>query len=226
MESTAAYEYFLELLDEGVRILRGDSLAERSEIVSYEIKEPEKPVLNRKPLFEEEENILDASNCHDCPLFRNRRVYAEPLYTDNATIMFIVPCPDGDTLFSPPAYEYFTKWYKAITLERKDIALTSLIKCPTSRFSASDADCCKRRVKGEMDYLKPKAMVLLGEEAARYMLRKSEPFDRLRRKKWVVNHIPVYCTYHPEELVKDRRLAKEIWQDLQFIAESIGINKP
>lgn len=225
MENNYAYEYFLELLDEGRRILEGDYLAERTELCSYEIKEIEKPAPSTvKPVYEED-NILDASNCHDCPLYRNRRVYAEPLYTDNATIMFIVPNPDGDHLFSPPAYEYFTKWYKAITLERRDIALTALIKCPTSRFAASDADCCKRRVKGEMDYLKPKAMVLLGEEAARYMLRKTEPFDALRRKRWVVNHIPVYCTYHPEELVKNRGLAKEIWGDLQFIAESMGINK-
>ena len=217
MENKDALEYFLAILDEAECVLKGDSFRECSEIVEYSLKEKEAPKSKICPVDDE------VSSCHDCALFRNRRIYAEPIYSDKPAILFIAPYPEGDAILSPAAYDYFTNWFKAIQLERKDVALTTLIKCPSPLFASEYADKCKKHVKEEMMKLRPKAMVLLGEDAARYMLRKQDEFENLRQRRWIVNGIPVYCTYHPEDLVMNPTLRRPIWDDLQLIAKELAV---
>ena len=216
MENNETLEYFLMLLDEAERVIRGDYMAEESEIVDYSVT----PKEEKKEIAVPSEDI---SSCHRCPLFRNRRMYAEPLYSEKTKIMFISPYPEGDSILSPASHEYFTKWYKAIHLERTDIALTTFIKCPAPLFTPDYANMCKQHVKEELTREKPGAIVLLGEDSARYMLRKEEEFDMLRQRRWNVNGIPVFCTYHPEDLVRDESVKRAIWEDLKFIAKELGL---
>lgn len=217
MENNETLEYFLSLLDEAESLFKKDYLREDSEIFDYSVTE------KKKATFEALKEVEDVSSCHSCPLFRNRRVYAEPLYADTPKILFIAPYPEGDAILTPAAHDYFSKWYKAIRLERKDVALTTLIKCPSPLFTPDYANMCKKHVKEEMVAMRPNAMVLLGEDAARYMLRRQEEFDQIRKRRWIVNGIPVYCTYHPEDLVRDPSIKRDIWEDLQFIARELTL---
>lgn len=218
VENRDTLEYFLSLLDEAESLIKGDVYRERKEIVQYSLQK--KQETENKATSE----CFDAaSSCHECPLFRNRHAYAEPLLSEHPSVLFIAPYPEGNTILSPAAHEYFVKWFKAIHLERKDVALTTLIKCPSPLFEQDYANKCKRHVKKEMESLRPKAMVLLGEDASRYMLRRRESFDAIRKRRWLVNGIPVYCTYHPEDLVRNQALRRDIWEDLQLIAKELAI---
>ena len=69
MENKDALEYFLAILDEAECVLKGDSFRECSEIVEYSLKEKEAPKSKICPVDDE------VSSCHDCALFRNRRIY-------------------------------------------------------------------------------------------------------------------------------------------------------
>src|SRR5574344_177948 len=101
----------------------------------------------------------------------------------NPKILFVSAMPEGSTIFSSFSNDYFLKWISAIKLTRRDIALTTLIKCPVKEFSKEYADICKVHLRDEMNMLKPKTMVLLGQSVSSYMLRRSGDMDSVFRKR-------------------------------------------
>ncbi|MBQ0070576.1 MAG: hypothetical protein KBS81_01750 [Spirochaetales bacterium] len=247
MEDTNALECFMALLDENQRILDKDYLGEASDILEYQVKEKEKkaeaplqrtgasfasaisrPVtpppasgVQRAPEMPMEEDI---SSCHKCRASTNSSIYAEPIQNPSPRILFVAPSPEGPSILDPASYDYFIKWINSIGLRRKDIALTTLIKCPVPEFDRGAADACRTHLRSEMASLKPGAMVLLGQDTASYMLRRQGDFQTVfRQKRFTVNNIPVFCTYTPHQLYLDRSLRGPVWQDLQFIASSIGL---
>ena len=163
------------------------------------------------------------SSCHKCKACLDRTIFAEPILNQNPKILFVAPMPEGSTIFSPSSNDYFLKWISAIKLTRRDIALTTLIKCPVKEFSKEYADICKVHLRDEMNMLKPKTMVLLGQSVSSYMLRRSGDMDSVfRKRKFSVNSIPVFCTYSPLDLVNNRALRVPIWEDLKFISSFLG----
>ena len=50
-------------------------------------------------------------------------------------------------------------------------------------------------------------------------------FNYDRGRKFSINSIPVFCTYSPEDLVKDRSLRAPIWEDLQLISAFLKENQ-
>lgn len=217
MSENIAKEYFLEMLDEAEALFSNDSLMEEHDSYLYSLTAPQK--IEDKPYKE------DVSSCHKCEACFSRRVYAEPILNKGAKLFFILPSPEGDTLFSPESSLYFSKWLSAMNAERKEIAVSSLIKCPVKAFSREIASLCKDHLKEEMLSIKPKALVLLGESVAQYMLRKSVPFDELRGKTYTINGITTFCTYSPLDLTNNRGLRAPIWEDLKFIMSYIGDEK-
>ena len=129
-------------------------------------------------------------------------------------------------MLSSASFDYFTKWIKAIGLELRNVALTSLIRCPVRNFSSEIADICKDYLREEMRSLKPEAIVLLGKDTASYMLRRPGSFDSIRLHTYKVNGIKTFTTYAPSDLVRDRNLRVPIWEDLKFIRDNMsGENK-
>lgn len=209
MDERVTEEYFFSLLDEAVASINGDRLREYSGIYDYEIKP-------------HEEVPDDISSCHRCDGCFSRTVYAEPLLSPEPVLLFVLPSPEGVTMLSSASFDYFTKWIKAIGLELKNVALTSLIKCPVRNFSPQIADTCKDYLREEMRRLKPKAIVLLGKDTASYMLRRTGTFDSIRLHAYRINGIKTFTTYTPLDLVKDRNLRVHIWEDLKYIRESMS----
>ena len=213
MEENLTKECFFTLLDEAEAALSGDSLMEEHEKYDYTVTAPEKG----SDTFSDE-----ISSCHKCDACFLRRVYAEPLVGSKPILLFVLPFPEGDTLLSSDSYAYYTKWIAAMGYEMKDVALSSLIKCPVKSFSRETADSCKDWLRSEMKRINPRAIILLGEDSARYMLRRSYDFDTLRLHTYRVNGIPTFCTYTPSSLVRDRGLRAKIWEDLKYIRDAVN----
>lgn len=211
MEDKLTLEYFLSLLDEGERILSGDKFGERHQIVDYELKEKEAVSVEIK---EEEESV---SKCRNCSLWINRIKYAEPIVNKDTTLMCILASPEGMKILSAPSEDYFLKWINAIGLDISNVSLTTLIKCPSNSFSAEYADSCKIYLRKEMSEIKPKVLLLMGHDVAKYMLRRDLPLDQMRGKRYVINNIPAYVTYSPHDLVDNRTLRVPIWEDLKLL---------
>ncbi len=207
MEEKVSEECFMTLLDEAVSFLEGDALMERHESVSYSITSGEE----RRDVDD------DISSCHRCGACLMRRVYAEGICGSSASVLFVLPYPEGDTMLSDASFSYYVKWLKAMGLEMKDAALCALIKCPVKAFSRESADACRDYLRNEMKRIKPRVMILLGKDAASYMLRRECDYDAMRLHSYSINGIRTFTTYSPQELVRDSSLRGKIWADLKYI---------
>lgn len=216
MGDNITLECFLSLLDRAEAVIEKDNLLEEREEFGYSVKD--------KEIKEESiDRFEEMSSCHNCKACLDRTIFAEPILNQNPKILFVAPMPEGSTIFSSFSNDYFLKWISAIKLTRRDIALTTLIKCPVKEFSKEYADICKVHLRDEMNMLKPKTMVLLGQSVSSYMLRRSGDMDSVfRKRKFSVNSIPVFCTYSPLDLVNNRALRVPIWEDLKFISSFLG----
>ena len=216
MDDNITLECFLSLLDRAEAVIEKDNLLEEREEFGYSVKD--------KEIKEESiDRFEEMSSCHNCKACLDRTIFAEPILNQNPKILFVAPMPEGSTIFSSFSNDYFLKWISAIKLTRRDIALTTLIKCPVKEFSKEYADICKVHLRDEMNMLKPKTMVLLGQSVSSYMLRRSGDMDSVfRKRKFSVNSIPVFCTYSPLDLVNNRALRVPIWEDLKFISSFLG----
>ncbi len=212
MEENLTKECFFSLLDEACSAIEGDSLMEEHGRYVYTVTAPEKKEIPSSD---------DISSCHRCDACFSRRIYAEPIIGSKASFLFVLPFPEGDTLLSSEAYAYYTKWIAAMGWEMKDAALSCLVKCPLKSFSRETADTCKDYLRSEMKRINPRAVILLGEDCARYMLRRSYDFDSLRLHTYRINGIPAFCTYTPSALVRDRSLRVKIWEDLKYIRDEV-----
>ena len=220
MDDNLTLEYFLSLLDRAENVFQKDNLGEKSTDYEYSVED-----IKREP---ELDYVDDLASCHKCNACLERSIFAEPILNPEPKILFVSPMPEGAVIFSPSSNDYFYKWLTAINLGRKDIALTTLIKCPVKEFKKESADMCREHLRNEMNRLKPKTMVLLGKDVSSYMLRREGNMDEVfRKRKFSVNSIPVFCTYSPMDLVKNRALRAPIWEDLKFISSFLkeGENK-
>ena len=216
MGDNITLECFLSLLDRAEAVIEKDNLLEEREEFGYSVRD--------KEIKEESiDRFEEMSSCHKCKACLDRTIFAEPILHQNPNILLVAPMPEGSTIFSPSSNDYFLKWISAIKLTRRDIALTTLIKCPVKEFSKEYADICKVHLRDEMNMLKPKTIVLLGQSVSSYMLRRSGDMDSVfRKRKFSVNSIPVFCTYSPLDLVNNRALRVPIWEDLKFISSFLG----
>ena len=208
MDENLTKECFLTLADRAVSALEGDALMEEHERYDYTVTRGERAALSD-----------DISSCHKCDACFLRRIYAEPVLQPGSAFLFVLPYPEGDTLLSSESRSYFTKWIAAMGYDMKSVSLSALIKCPVQKFTKESADICKDYLRDEMKRTLPRAIVLLGEDTARYMLRRTLPLDSLRLHTYRINGIPAFCTYSPSDLVKDRALRARIWEDLQYIRD-------
>ena len=223
MADNLTLEAFLSLLDGAESVVKGDNLSERREFLEYSVSEEK-----RESVQHAQDSAEDLESCHDCSGCFSRQSYALPILNPQPLLMFVAPFPEGFTILSDGGRDYFNKWLMAMGLKRSDIALTTLIKCPVKEFKKESADMCRENLKNEMNRLKPKTMVLLGKDVSSYMLRREGNMDEVfRKRKFSVNSIPVFCTYSPMDLVKNRALRAPIWEDLKFISSFLkeGENK-
>ncbi len=210
MEENLTEEYFFTLLDGAEALLGGDSLREEHPEYDYTVTTSGKKA---ETVSSSDEDI---ASCHRCDACFSRRIYAEPTLNPNPDFLFVLPSPEGDTMLSPDSYSYYTKWVKAMGREMRNVSITSLIRCPVP-FRKETADSCRDYLREEMKSLSPKAIVLLGEETAQYMLRRNLPLDALRNHSYRINGIRTFVTYTPLSLVRDRSLRGRIWEDLKYM---------
>jgi hypothetical protein len=94
----------------------------------------------------------------------------------------------------------------SINLELKNVAIS--------------ITCCRKFNIKKINNLRPKKIVIFGEKSAHIMLKSQKSINELRQIIHMVENIPSVVTFHPNELIKNPNLKKEVSQDLTFM-ESI-----
>lgn len=153
-----------------------------------------------------------------------------------AELMFIGEGPGADEdaqglPFVGRAGQLLNKMIVAMGLSRESVYIANVVKCrpPGNRAPMpEEAQTCWNYLQRQIQIIQPKAIVVLGNAAAKMLLETRTGITRLRGNWHEVYGIPVMPTFHPAYLLRQYTEAnrRKVWSDLQAVMEKLGLNKP
>ncbi len=209
-----------------------DDVPDFSSYVESVIQEPKDQFLE----------MIDSSNitqigkaigeCKRCPLGAQRVNAVPGSGPINAKVMIIGEGPGREEdqsgePFVGPSGAYLDSWLKAISLQRDlDVFITNVVKCrpPENRNPTPlEIDTCGPFLEKQIALVKPEVILCLGLTASHYVLQKEGTLSSLRNRVHHYNHIPLFVTYHPSAVLRNKSLRGEVWKDLQMLANFLQL---
>ena len=203
----------------------------------YQLKSLGYQYTSQTPFKEDDKNLLElpnnletlkqqALNCHLCSLSksRNHAVFGEG--NPNASLMFIgdAPLEIEDNQAKPflgRGGEMLTAMIeKVLGISRQEVYLSNLLKChplANKEVHESEYHTCKAYLFKEIELVNPKVIVTLGEKAYHYLTNDFTPLVEIRGTIISKEHYIVVPTYHPNFLLKNPSLKKEVFEDLKKV---------
>jgi DNA polymerase len=203
----------------------------------YQLKEFGYNYTDIKPFSYEEQQRLElpnslnelkqqAQNCHLCSLSksRNKVVFGEG--NPNADVMFVGGMPieiedNAGKLFLGRGGEMLTAMIeKVLGLRREDVYITNLLKCHplnSQELHETPFHTCKAYLFKEIELVKPKIIISLGKEAYHYLTNETSDLKDIRGNMSSHKMFKLMPTYHPNFLLKNPSLKKEVFLDLQKV---------
>lgn len=178
--------------------------------------------------WEELEN--SCKNCNKCKLAQGRNNVVIGCGNKNAKLMFIGEGPGADEdvqgiPFVGKAGKLMNMAFAGTGINREEVYITNIVKCrpPMNRNPEKDeADACKEYLETQIELIKPKIIVLLGNVALKNILGEEYGITKTRGQ-WVekdgIKYIP---TFHPAALLRDETKKIAFWKDLKTVKEEIN----
>lgn len=169
----------------------------------------------------------EIKDCRRCGLCKERNSIVLGEGNRSADIMFIGEGPGGDEdrlgrPFVGKAGQLLDRMIAAIDMKREDLYITNVVKCrpPGNRTPLDEeAHACLPILRKQYALIKPKIVVCLGATSAKHVYSPEARITR-DRGKWVEkNGVWFMPTYHPAALLRDESKKREVWDDLQSLAQ-------
>lgn len=180
------------------------------------------------PLFER------VRHCEKCGL-SSERINAVPGAGGGGRgIMFVsmMPAEEEDregVLFSSKGGELLlliiTGAFKMI---RDDVYVTNAVKCRGKGGrppSAEEISRCLPYLEEEINAVRPKVIITLGDEAVNALLNRSQGVTGLRGKFYSYKGINLTPIYHPAELAEKPSLKREAHEDIKMVISELKGNR-
>lgn len=194
-----------------------------------------------KPFSYEEQNSLklpntieelkvQAKNCHLCSLSKGRKqtVFGEGAFDADIMIVGDIPMEIEDSEGRPflgKGGEMLTLMIeKVLGLPREEAYLTNLIKCHSSSSQELDETqihTCKAYLFKEIELIRPKLIVTLGELAYHYISGEQSSLEEARGLVIEKENYMIIPTYHPNSLLKNPSLKIKVFEDLKKIRSNM-----
>lgn len=203
----------------------------------------------RSPDAEEKAAALDriytqeARDCEKCGLSRGRNKVVFGEGNSDADLVFVGEGPGQEEdrtghPFVGRAGDLLTKMIGAMGLRREDVYICNVVKCrpPGNRAPTPDeAAACWSYLVRQLEIIRPRVIVTLGNPATRALLNTREGITRLRGRWQQLGMIgeglagtAVMPTFHPAFLLRqytqDNR--GKVWSDLQQVMAELGLATP
>ena len=207
----------------------------------YQLKNLGYNYTDQKPYSKEDRELLElpnslqalkqqAQNCHLCSLSkgRNHVVFGEG--NPQADIMFVGDVPleiedNAGAIFLGRGGEMLTAMIeKVLNLSREQVYITNLLKCHpllSKEVHESEFHTCKAYLFKEIELVKPKVIVTLGEKAYHYLTNDFTALKEVRGTVIQKEGYSVIPTYHPNFLLKNPSFKKEVFWDLKRVKQFI-----
>jgi len=188
------------------------------------------PIMNRGK--ELEKLNQEIRNCKKCPLWKSREKAVPGEGPVDAKIMIIGQSPgvEEDKTGKPfvgRAGRFLNELLKIAKINREKIFITSILKClpqpPINRKpKKEEIEACLPYLKKQVEIIKPKRFILLGEVAFSIFLPKKKLKDF--RGKWLEKNGKFYFpTYHPAAGLRFPKIKKILEKDFTEIKSRIKI---
>ncbi|MCP8321852.1 MAG: uracil-DNA glycosylase, partial [archaeon] len=159
-----------------------------------------------------------------CPLHKSRKNAVPGEGSSKAKLMLIGEAPgveedEQGRPFVGRAGEILDDTLRFANLEKKDLFITSVVKCrpPDNRIpNLEERKACNPYLKRQIDAIKPKLICLLGNIALQNFFKK-ESISKLRGKVIERDGHIYFCTYHPAAILYNASLRSTIYKDMKKI---------
>lgn len=183
-----------------------------------------------------DEAAAAASVCVSCRLCKTRKNVVFFDGNPNAKLMIIGEGPSerDDEIglpFAGRAGQLLDKILASVNIDRKkDTYVCNMLKCrpPGNRVPSKDEiEACKTFLEAQIEFVKPKLIVLAGSTAVQGVLRLRDPISRIRGKWFdIKNDAKVMPVFHPSFLLRNE--SREVgspkwlmWQDIKEIRRAL-----
>ena len=169
---------------------------------------------------------IEAEACRACPLGAIRTQAVFGVGNPQADLMFVGEAPGyhedqkGEP-FVGAAGQLLTRLIETkLGLKRSDVYIANVLKCrpPGNRDpQPGEVESCRPFLDRQLDLIRPRVVVALGNFAAKLLTGTQTGISRLRTQRFKQPYGALLCTYHPAAALRGGAAAEGIGQDFEQI---------
>jgi len=172
----------------------------------------------------------ELGDCTRCKLHNGRKTIVFGEGNPNAGLVFVGEGPGYEEdqqgrPFVGAAGQLLTDIIvKGMKLRREDVYICNIVKCrpPDNRNPEPDEiEACEPFLIKQLQAIKPKVIVALGNVAVKTLLKTTEGITKLRGKWHMYQGIPLMPTFHPAYLLRTPGDKALVWKDIQQVMKEM-----
>jgi len=166
------------------------------------------------------------STCHLCDLSKSRTQSMSGVGSCNASLMVIdynvsQAQDTSNAYYAGRSGETLKNMFENVVgVKTEDIYLTHVVKCKplkSNKPSPSEYNSCKTYLYAQIEFIKPKVIVTLGEDAYASVSEDYNNFENVRGHVIDFKEYKLIPIYHPQHLLRNPELKKITMNDLKTI---------
>lgn len=170
--------------------------------------------------IDELKEIVD--NCYLCQLskFRENVLFGQGDINSKVIILKESPSVSEDELgefYVGKSGELLSKMIQnVLKINLNEVYITNIVKCVSTNgtISKEHVNYCKSYLFKQIEIIKPRLIVALGEGVYHYLTNDNASFNEIRGKVINYNDFDIICTYEPSFLLRNPSSKKEAYVDM------------
>lgn len=168
----------------------------------------------------------ELGDCMRCKLCKGRKTIVFGEGAPDAVLVFVGEGPGQEEdqqgrPFVGAAGQLLTDIIvKGMKLNREDVYICNIVKCrpPGNRNPEPDEiEACEPFLIKQLQAIRPKMIVALGNVAVKTLLKTKEGITKLRGTWKTYQGIPLMPTFHPAYLLRNPSDKKLVWEDIKKV---------
>lgn len=169
--------------------------------------------------IDELRNICE--HCHLCELSKTRKNVLFGYGNRYSNVLFITdePTDSEDEIgvqYSGKTGELLKNMIEnVLKVSKEDVYITSLVKCKSANgINSSNVETCNDYLLKQIEVIKPKLIVALGDKTYSYLTNNSNDFSQVRGKELMFNNIKLITTFSASFLLRNPSSKKDAYYDM------------
>ncbi len=173
----------------------------------------------------------NVENCYLCELCKTRKNVLFGEGNLKADIMFISDEPSNseDNLgffYAGKSGELLVKMIEnVLNIKKEDVYITTLVKCKSSNsLNKSHIESCNDYLLKQIELIKPKLIVSLGENTYSNLFNEKDKFSQVRGKECYYHNIKLVPTFSANYLLRNPSSKKDAYYDMLRIKNILELS--